>query len=341
MNMKINRLNIAFFAVFFATLIVPLLFVQAKATISEEKTEPLFTEEELELMFSSAYIHGQSRETRDVGDISTFVNTSDGTPVNASINVEFSDEEIVALQCSIEDHYSNLEYIAPPSRKYNCHSYAWYDQSESNTYWISFPDGFVFDKHTVPINRDELQRGDIVVYIAEGCYAHSAVVDYIDDNNIIYCESKWGYYGVYGHAIDNVPDSYKDDGEIDVEFYRYTQGWHNYSAFSIGDDYHLLECAICSNFTSEPHSKYFSNINYGTHTVACYYCSYTQTSAHIFQYRNINNSTHKAICRICNYSQNEPHMLNQDRNQCIYCLRTGDVIGMIPNRKKEKDSFVS
>ncbi len=112
--------------------------------------------------------------------------------------------------------YSNAIYISSTTLSYNCHSYAWYKQSSSNSYWIDYPEMYysVNDQSFYEVNTPRI--GDIICYYnIDGENLHSGiVVDYdptIEINNI--CEnanqvtviSKWGYAGLYEHKGDECP----------------------------------------------------------------------------------------------------------------------------------------
>lgn len=185
--------------------------------------------------------------------------------------------------------------MAPATNLYNCHSYAWYNASTSNTYWIENPAAFISDLHTVTLTLSNLQSGDIVVYHAKGKYAHSAIVDYIDEEGTIYCISKWGGCALYRHAIDNVPFTYLDNGELNVTYYRYEQGRHDNYVSSYDSQFHYFKCNICQKIT---------------------------TNTHIYRFFDIDGSNHRVSCAVCRYSAIEAHALNNQKTYCVKCMRT-------------------
>lgn len=45
--------------------------------------------------------------------------------------------EIANITYQFENQYPQADVIGQASRKYNCHSYAWYEQSTSNQFWLN------------------------------------------------------------------------------------------------------------------------------------------------------------------------------------------------------------
>lgn len=106
---------------------------------------------------------------------------------------------------------------------YNCHSYAWYDQSSENKYWIINPRKFWEDNSyqryylgnaVTSIYEAGICNGDIVVYGPENNSIHSAI--FSGNSNLTsthslvtaQCISKWGSAGVFRHTLANVPADY-------------------------------------------------------------------------------------------------------------------------------------
>lgn len=105
---------------------------------------------------------------------------------------------------------SEGEVIQNPTNRYNCHSYAWYRQSTSNTYWINDASAYRNDgsytKSSIP------SVGAKIYY--EGA-DHSGVVFSLSNNEIII--SKWGHLGLVRHEISKCP-YYKNTNQY--EYYR-------------------------------------------------------------------------------------------------------------------------
>jgi len=113
--------------------------------------------------------------------------------------------------------------ISSGTCKYNCHSYAWYSTSTSNTKWIPNPSPYMTDNSYsiycsgLNISSSNVQMNYRVSYGSSTASApHSAK---ISDNNTgvvlkyRYCKSKWGKAGVFEHMLQNVPSSYWNNGQ--------------------------------------------------------------------------------------------------------------------------------
>jgi hypothetical protein len=79
---------------------------------------------------------------RSVGsaDTTTVVYTPKGTPIDATkMTFELSSAEIQMIHQMVASNYPNAVRETSASRLYNCHSYAWYNQSTSNDIWFNTP----------------------------------------------------------------------------------------------------------------------------------------------------------------------------------------------------------
>ncbi len=131
------------------------------------------------------------------------------------INEDFHENE----DEEIEDAYG-VTVITTGSCCYNCHSYAWYSTS-INSFWIPNPMIYMTDgsyslvMSGMNANSLSAQSGDRVFYgTAAGVfYSHSAR---LVSSPSVYAlgsrmaRSKWGIYGVFEHAVSNVPSEYLD-----------------------------------------------------------------------------------------------------------------------------------
>lgn len=130
------------------------------------------------------------------------------TPLNhqaleGNVYDELSGDEIAYIDAVIASEYSNAYMISSSSVKYNCHSYAWHNQSISNTVWLNrINSSGVFQLQKYWINdlycEYENLSGSDIVYYADG--DHSGV---IQNNNLIV--SKWGRGPLMRHNINYCP----------------------------------------------------------------------------------------------------------------------------------------
>ena len=118
--------------------------------------------------------------------------------------------------------------ISPSTRKYNCHSYAWYMQSTSNPYWMDCPNDYYTDG-SYEISTGNV--GDIICYYNEDdVNIHSGIVTsrlsgvsngVCGDADLVTVRSKWGSLGLYDHRGDQCPytSTYGGDAEY-VIYYK-------------------------------------------------------------------------------------------------------------------------
>lgn len=185
------------------------------------------TREEVEILddFSTIMDIQMPDEKQDiiavVAAAATYVTTPNGTKV-----------EYISRTCSHEssNFHSKLDNDAAASYgvtvvsygncKYNCHSYAWYSQSTSNTKWINNPSAYMTDGSYKKVLSGNLNsyslsvaNGDIIFYgtTSNLSSAHSARVTDSASNVPIATrkvKSKWGAYGVFSHSVSRVPKDY-------------------------------------------------------------------------------------------------------------------------------------
>ena len=134
------------------------------------------------------------------------------TPNGSHIEVyEYTGSDYtVAQQQSMHNYFTGTyrfqSYVSPASRRYNCHSYAWYSQSTSNPYWMNTPycdaymnDGSYYNVATPTANdRVHWHNGD-----------HSGIIVYVGSQaGNVSVISKYGEYGVYQAFIGDVTAAY-------------------------------------------------------------------------------------------------------------------------------------
>ena len=87
--------------------------------------------------FMSLYMMAFPLQAADVQF--TTIYTPNGSAIIAGeIQNEWSADEIRKINRTQEQDFPYALKIREPSRRYNCHSYAWYSQSPDNTIWIGF-----------------------------------------------------------------------------------------------------------------------------------------------------------------------------------------------------------
>lgn len=156
---------------------------------------------------------GQNRDTTII------IYTPNGSPVQALLRDEPHDGEPYHWQ---RDNYYETTYavtkIYSGTCIYNCHSYAWSLHSPSNPYWINSPGPYMSDGSYTQLYSGSILNAigtygvgynDVIYYPGK----HSALIIGITTSNTIplasiTAVSKWGFDGVFQHAVGNVPPGF-------------------------------------------------------------------------------------------------------------------------------------
>lgn len=139
-------------------------------------------------------------------DYWTTVRTPRGTPLPAfAMTYELTPAQIAATDSNARSAYPQATLMRSSSRRYNCHSYAWYSQSTANSIWINQPAQFTYwtdgSYHIPPVI---IPNGAKVSYCAND---HSAIkysgsnTDYRDNFYL----SKWGSWPLMLHRWSYSP----------------------------------------------------------------------------------------------------------------------------------------
>ncbi len=146
-----------------------------------------------------------------------YVTTPKGTKVGTTYHDSepLTQSQIMVINALCARDYPNATKLRDASGKYNCHSYAWYSQSTSNSHWMNNPALYVSDGSYVSASK--LSSGLKLVYVAknspdypDGFPIHSAILYSYSNNAIQKVTSKWGQCGLYRHSVTNCPYSYFD-----------------------------------------------------------------------------------------------------------------------------------
>ena len=189
-----------------------------------------------------------------------------GTPVSAIqySNAVFEREDYNKIAEYENISFPNIVRLRDETVNYNCHSYAWYSQSETNNIWLPYPDAFKTDG-CYEVTRAECRPGDIIVYRfvygpPDNDDIHSAIISSVDPSDStdtgITVISKWGAYPLYSHNLTECP-YYAQQNQIKI--YRFC----THSSFS------------------------YEHVNVYTHRKICNGCGYTTTEGHILNNLNI------------------------------------------------------
>lgn len=138
-----------------------------------------------------------------------------------------------------DNQYPNANRKSSATAYYNCHSYAWYMNSNTNTYWMNYPTNYYIIEDHSYVEVINPQVGDIICYFDDNETPynmdddenlHSGIVyellsgtsnDICGNANLVMVESKWGPAGLYEHRGDECPYTSYTNGEADyVKYYR-------------------------------------------------------------------------------------------------------------------------
>lgn len=177
---------------------------------------------------SSNYRGELSTEITTVDEYPEAPTTLNGTPLpDSDYDIGYEPHAPMATAHDNADQYYVETFGVTRIRKgscvYNCHSYAWFDQSADNPFWIHDPKTF-WEDHSynrcyignvvTSIYDASIRNGDIVVYGPENDSTHSAI--FSGNSNLTsthslataQCISKWGQAGVFRHSLTSVPAGY-------------------------------------------------------------------------------------------------------------------------------------
>ena len=214
-----------------------------------------------------------------------------------------SEDVISGIYDSMHEDFPNVIILREPTTSYNCHSYAWYNSTIYNDYWIASIESFVNDVHTVPVEPEGKTVGNIAVYInANGAPLHSAII--IDTNgDQVICESKWGAGVLCQHEIGDVPEEYMaTNTQCWILYYDLTP--HDYGYLSHGNATHTKTCTICPYSETESCNLTYPYIGDSMHNIFCTECDYGISGAYCaYSYQADANGTHKKICTLRDHYQ--------------------------------------
>ena len=125
-------------------------------------------------------------------------------PVGPCDSREWTRAERQQERALVASLHPNVVEIRAPSRKYNCHGYAF-----ARAHGLfEFPDLFIVDDFS-QVPTEEARIGDVLVYEdEEGEFTHSGFVKEVIDGEITKLRSKWGKVAAYVHDPFDVDPSF-------------------------------------------------------------------------------------------------------------------------------------
>lgn len=154
-------------------------------------------------------IRGKNLSLKSSGNgySNTIIYTPNGTPVSALIATqEHNTNDSLMIIAEMATKYSQAEIIDGPTKKYNCHAYAWHVSEGGNKVWLNRPNesNYWSDGSYMEVPESIATK---VSYLGD----HSAIR--ISSNEYI---SKWGNGALVRHAPNYVPVSYSSPNKYYV-----------------------------------------------------------------------------------------------------------------------------
>ncbi len=160
----------------------------------------------LETFYRGLYETDDSSIARAARAMVTTPNGSNVVVIDNSFITDWTPAERAQLNAQTEMAYPNATRLRDASKKYNCHSYAWYSTSAANRYWINDPSVYMTDGSYVQTGSSAV--GNKVYWKSGSSPVHSGILALNSVGNPwISCNSKWGQLGLYNHALDDCPYS--------------------------------------------------------------------------------------------------------------------------------------
>lgn len=128
--------------------------------------------------------------------------------------VEYTAEQKAAINKRVTDTYAGVTVGKDPDAGYDCHGLTF----KSGKQFINNDQvqKIIDDQGWKPPANGKAQKGDIVVYRKGGSITHSGIVEDVDNaGNVTKVRSKWGPWGEYVHAPDDVPKGQAQFGGVD------------------------------------------------------------------------------------------------------------------------------
>ncbi|MBN1181938.1 MAG: hypothetical protein JXB49_06595, partial [Bacteroidales bacterium] len=123
--------------------------------------------------------------------------------------------ERIALSKKLKDDYGGAELLEVPTKKYNCHSYAWHVSEGGNKVWIGLSTSTAEDIYWTDESYIEVSSESLATKVSYENGNHSAITT----NTSGWFKSKWGDGPLVYHKWDNVPDIYTPS-DLVLRYYK-------------------------------------------------------------------------------------------------------------------------
>jgi hypothetical protein len=168
----------------------------------------------------------------NVKDIIESLNSGENVELEGNMDSRIVEDLALVYQKYFSNYDPTYNYLRSATAAYNCHSYAWYKQSDDNTIWLDSPEVYYSDADKSYRELDSTESpviGDIIVYMNGNNPSHSGIItgyvsgattDGKGGANMYVVESKWSHAGLYRHKGDECPYYKIDRNDFYVKYYR-------------------------------------------------------------------------------------------------------------------------
>lgn len=141
----------------------------------------------------------------------TYVTTPNGSKVPVYTSTYNGAEWAAKVDAETKRDYPNAKILRSSDNRYNCHSYAWCNQTELNIYWMNDPSAYINDgsykKVTDKSKRSAKNRILWVQAPLANPYVHSGYLAKINSDGTYTVYSKWGSGPLMSHKAKYSPYS--------------------------------------------------------------------------------------------------------------------------------------
>lgn len=143
--------------------------------------------------------------------LTTTVKTPKGTKVYVVSNGYYGDTWAKAEDAEYKKEFPKATIIRSSDNRYNCHSYAWYNQGTNNRYWMNDPRAYVTDGSYAKITNSKKRGANNRIcwelYALKQPIVHSGILKRINSDGSYTVYSKWGKGPLMSHAAKYSPYS--------------------------------------------------------------------------------------------------------------------------------------
>ncbi len=132
-------------------------------------------------------------------------------PEAYSRSPEYTKAEIKEINEWYDKEWPLAKRVSSATIKYNCHSYAWYNRSTSNAYWIDKGPASIYVKDGIYSKyTGGTARSGMIYYYNGGEHSGVAIgTEMVSGAQVFYVRSKWGSAPLYEHPFNYCPYSSK------------------------------------------------------------------------------------------------------------------------------------